>query len=126
MTFFNEASIRIAIVGYKYHEDSCNIQYLDFTLETDQVLSFLNQLHATGGADAPEDVLGGIRQSLNAKWEHPTRCIIHIADAPPHDSSLHDLGSESNTYANPGSEPHHLTHEKLLKQMIELNINFTY
>ncbi|KAM0259870.1 hypothetical protein ACHAQJ_003115 [Trichoderma viride] len=124
MTFFNEASIRIAIVGYKDHGDSCNIQFLDFTLETDQVLSFLNQLHATGGADTPEDVLGGIRQSLNANWKHPTRCIIHIADAPPHGCTLHDLGSGSDTYANPGSEPHHLTHESLLKQMIELNINY--
>ncbi|KAL7940093.1 hypothetical protein V8C42DRAFT_356477 [Trichoderma barbatum] len=105
MTFFNEASIRIAIVGYKDHRDSCNT--LDFfTLETDQ------------------DVLGGIRQSLNAKWKLPTRCIIHIASAPPHGSTLHDLGSGSDTYANPGSEPHHLTHETLLKQMIELNINY--
>ncbi|KAL6812173.1 hypothetical protein V8C40DRAFT_257222 [Trichoderma camerunense] len=46
MTFFNEASIRIAIVGYKDHGDSCNIQFLDFTPETNHVLLFLNQLHA--------------------------------------------------------------------------------
>ncbi|PON20201.1 hypothetical protein TGAM01_v210922 [Trichoderma gamsii] len=125
MTFFNEASLRIAVVGYKDHGESSNIQFLDFTPEADQVLSFLNQLHATGGADAPEDVLGGIRQSLNAEWKHPTRCIIHIADAPPHGCTLHDLGRGSDTYAKPGSEPHHLTYEILLKQMIELNINYT-
>lgn len=39
---FNEAEIRIAIVGYKDHGDSCSIQFLDFTLEANQVLLFLN------------------------------------------------------------------------------------
>ncbi|KAK6349381.1 hypothetical protein TWF696_005669 [Orbilia brochopaga] len=124
VTFLNEAEVRIAVVGYKDHGDVPNIQLLDFTPSTDRVRSFLDELYATGGNDTPEDVLGGIRQALNSSWKHQTRCIVHIADAPPHGRTLHDLGDGSDSYPNPGSEPHHLTHESLLQQMVTLNINY--
>lgn len=86
--------------------------------------SFLSGLRATGGADAPEDVLGGLNQALNATWKHRTRCIIHIADAPPHGRTLHDFGDYYDNYPNPGSEPHRLTHAPLLIRMIGLRINY--
>ncbi|OCL06691.1 hypothetical protein AOQ84DRAFT_321073 [Glonium stellatum] len=124
VAFLNEAEVRMAVVGYKDHGDSPNIQFLDFTPSVDQVRSFLNELSATGGNDAPEDVLGGIRQALNATWKHQTRCIIHIADAPPHGRTLHDLGDGADSYSTPGSEPHGLTHAQLLSQMVGLRINY--
>jgi Alpha-kinase family/von Willebrand factor type A domain len=124
VAFLNEAEVRIAVVGYKDHLDKPNIQFLDFTPSADRVRSFLNGLTATGGNDAPEDVLGGIRQALNVTWKQQTRCIIHIADAPPHGRTLHDFSDSGDSYPNPGSEPHGLTHESLLKQMIMININY--
>jgi hypothetical protein len=124
VAFFNEADVRIAVVGYKDHMDSPNIQFLDFTPDADRVRSFLDELRASGGDDTPEDVLGGIRQALSATWKQQTRCIIHIADAPPHGRIWHDWDHAKDNYLNPGSEPHGLTHEVLLKQMIELNINY--
>jgi hypothetical protein len=69
-------------------------------------------------------VLGGIQKALNATWQQQTRCIIHIADAPPHGRTLQNAAIPGDTYPNPGSEPHGLTHEPLLKQMIGLNINY--
>ena len=57
--FLNESEVRVAVVGYKDHADTPNIQLLDFTLSTDEVSRFLDTLYATGGDDAPEDVLGG-------------------------------------------------------------------
>ncbi len=123
--FLNEAEVRVAVVGYKDHRDSPNIQFLDFTPSTDRVYSFLDELKAIGGDDIPEDVLGGVRQALNATWKQQTRCIIHIADAPPHGiNTLNDLSSSYDQYSIPGSEPHRLTHEPLLKQMIALNVNY--
>jgi hypothetical protein len=127
VTFLNEATVRIAVVGYKDHGDMPNhIQFLDFTSSVDRVRSFVNELRASGrGYDLPEDVLGGIRQALNATWKQRTRCIIHIGDAPPHGRTLQNLpDSWLDLYPNPGSEPHGLTHEPLLKQMIGLNINY--
>jgi hypothetical protein len=124
VAFLNEADVRIAVVGYKDHTDKPNTQFLDFTPSADRVRSFLNQLAATGGGDLPEDVLGGIRQALNATWKQQTRCIIHIADAPPHGHTLQSPPDGGDSYPEPGSEPHGLTHEPLLKQMIGLNINY--
>ena len=122
--FLNEAEVRIAVVGYKDHSDSPNIEFLDFTTSSDNVRSFLDKLRATGGADLPEDVLGGLQKAIGATWKHQTRCIIHIADAPPHGCTLHDLGDLGDTYSLPGSEPHGLTHAPLLTQMIGLNLNY--
>lgn len=122
--FLHEAEVRVAVVGYKDHVDNPNVEFLDFTSDTDAVRSFLDGLTATGGGDAPEDVLGGIKQALNATWQQQTRCIIHIADAPPHGRNMHTLPDISDTYPNPGGEPHGLTHEPLIKQMVGLNINY--
>lgn len=120
--FFKEADLRIGVVSYKDHGDTGHLQYLDFTSDADHVRSFISDLRASGGNDIPEDVLGGIHQALNLSWTHQSRLIIHIADAPPHGRHLHDL--DSDTYPRAGGEPHHLTHEPLLKQMIRLNINY--
>ncbi|KAF2269180.1 hypothetical protein CC78DRAFT_529421 [Lojkania enalia] len=122
--FLNEAEVRIAVVGYKDHADTPNIQFLDFTPLADQVRSFIGRLTADGGGDGPEDVLGGIRQALNATWQQQTRCIIHIADAPPHGRTLNEYSDYGDDYPEPGSEPHGLTYEPLLKQMTTLNINY--
>ena len=123
MAFLNEAEVRIAVVAYRDHMDTPKIEFLDFTPSASRVRSFLNGLTAFGGGDIAEDVLGGIQQALNATWKQQTRCIIHIADSPPHGRSLNDF-SVGDTYPQPGSEPHGLTHESLLKQMIGLNINY--
>jgi len=122
--FFNEADVRIAVVSYKDHGDRDQIQCLDFTSSADAVRSFLDSLAAFGGGDAPEDVLGGINRALNASWTQQTRCIIHIADAPPHGSNMHNLADGTNRYATPGGEPHRLTYEPLMKQMVTLGINY--
>ncbi|KAK0658006.1 hypothetical protein B0T16DRAFT_402865 [Cercophora newfieldiana] len=122
--FFNEADVRIAVVGYKDHGDRDKIQFLDFTSSADRVSEFLEELSPFGGGDAPEDVLGGIQQALNASWSQQTRCMIHIADAPSHGRTLHNFGETVDKYPNPGYEPHHLTYEPLLQKMIGLNINF--
>jgi hypothetical protein len=124
--FLNESEVCVAVVGYKDHGDTPNIQFLDFTPSADRVYLFLDSLRASGGADTPEDVLGGIRQAVNASWKQQTRCIIHIADAPPHGRGLHDLGASQDNYFEPGSEPHGLTYENLLKQLVRLNINYVF
>ena len=122
--FFNEADVQIAVVSYKDHGDSNKIQFLDFTSSAERVSHFLDELSAFGGGDAPEDVLGGIQQALNASWTQQTRCIIHIADAPAHGRALNNFGETIDKYPNPGTEPHRLTHGPLLQKMIGLNINY--
>lgn len=122
--FFDEADVRIAVVGYKDHNDTDKIQFLDFTPSADTVSTFLDKLTAFGGGDAPEDVLGAIQKALNASWLMQTRCIIHIADAPPHGNALNTVVASLDKFPTPGSEPHRLTHTPLLQRMIGLGINY--
>lgn len=123
-TFLNQSVIRVAVVGYKDHADNPHIQMCDFTESTEDVYRFLDSLTARGGGDAPEDVLGGIKQALAASWRQQTRCLFHIADAPPHGRGLHDLKASHDDYYEPGSEPHKLLYEPLIRQMALLRINY--
>ena len=123
-TFHNEAEVRLAVVGYKDHGDPNALEFLDFTPSATRVRSFVNGLKASGGGDVPENVLGAIQQALNATWKQQTRCIVHITDAPPHGSKLHDLNEAEDTYYNLGSEPHGLSHEVLFPQLVSLKINY--
>ena len=124
--FLQEAEVRIAVVGYKDHGDSPNIEFLDFTPNANEVQSFIGKLRACGGADRPEDVLGGIQQALNATWKHETRSIIHIGDSPPHGRTNHNFSATEDHYPVPGSEPHGLLYTPLLTRMISLNINYAF
>ncbi|KAM0338320.1 hypothetical protein ACHAPU_011372 [Fusarium lateritium] len=123
-TFYSEAEVRIAVVGYKDHCDSINIQFIDFTTDVERVRIFIDRLRASGGGDAPEDVLGGIDKAINASWKNPTRCVIHIADAPPHGNIFHSWGLKYDDYFTVGSEPHKLKYKPLLSKMIRLNLNY--
>ncbi|CAD0097834.1 unnamed protein product [Aureobasidium mustum] len=122
--YFNESEVRIAVVSYKDHQSTTNVEFLDFTTSTERVFRFLDGLYADSGHDLPEDVLGGIDQALRASWNQQTRCMIHIADAPPHSHGLHDLSSEDDDYYMPGSEPHGLTYKPLLSKLIHLKITY--
>jgi Mg-chelatase subunit ChlD len=124
--FLNESHVRIAVVGYKDHGDYPNVEFLDFTSSVGTVHNFLDRLEASGGADIPEDVLGGIQQAINASWKQQNRIIVHIADAPAHGRPLHDLHESCDDYYVPGSEPHGLTYEPLIRQLVNLNINYAF
>ena len=122
--FYNEAQIRIAVVGYRDHGAKSNNEALDFTTSTDQVFSFLDGLQTQSGQDIPEDVLGGIHKALGMSWEQPTRCIIHIGDAPPHARIFQEEPYEWDRYPDVGSEPHGLTYEPLFQLMTRMDINY--
>lgn len=122
--FLNESNVRVAVVGYKDHGDDPNIEFLDFTTSVTKVYNFLAGLEAYGGDDIPEDVLGGLHQAVNASWIQQTRCLIHIADAPPHGHSLHDYSENDDFYHRTASEPHGLTHENLLSHLVKLKVNY--
>ncbi|KAK2678082.1 von Willebrand factor A-like domain superfamily [Fusarium oxysporum f. sp. vasinfectum] len=99
-------------------------KFLDFTTSVTEVYNFLASLQASGGGDIPEDVLGGIQKAINASWLQQTRCLIHIADAPPHGHALHDYEESDDDYYRTASEPHGLTHGNLLSRLVKLKVNY--
>lgn len=124
-TFLNEAPVRVAVVTYKDHgSKDQNIQFLDFVSSPDKVSAFLDGVAVGSGEDIPEDVLGGLHQAINASWKLSSRCLIHIADAPPHGGILHDFPRSWDSYYEHGSEPHRFTYIPLLRRLVQLNINY--
>ncbi|KAF2733344.1 hypothetical protein EJ04DRAFT_468499 [Polyplosphaeria fusca] len=124
--FLGDSTVRVAVVGYKDHGDSPNIEFLDFTSSLGQARDFLGKLSAAGGDDFPEDVLGGLWQATTASWTQPTRCIFHIADAPGHSRALHDLYESEDYYYTPGTEPHGLTYAPIVQNLVELGVDYTF
>lgn len=122
--FLDAAEIRMAVVSYKDHISSPNVEFLDFTNDVSRVLDFVGKLAVQSNTDEPEDVLGGIQQALNATWKHQTRCMVHICDAPAHGRNLHDFSDYEDNYITPGSEPHGLTYEPLLRKLVQMHINY--
>jgi hypothetical protein len=128
-TFFNEPEVRVAVVGYKDHNnkyDKINIQFLNFTTSIQDVHNFLDGVEAYCGGDCPEDVLGGVNQALRAQWMQQTRCIIHIGDGPAHSHELNDYSKNEDDFYEPGSEPHRLRYRPLIQQLINLKINYGF
>ncbi|KAI1195640.1 hypothetical protein F5X97DRAFT_335213 [Nemania serpens] len=125
--FLGESTVRVAVVGYKDHCDSPNVEFLDFTTSMDEAQQFLGRLRPMGGEGWTADVLGGIQKATNASWMQQTRCIIHIADAPGHSRALHDMPqAQDRKYYKPGSEPHGLTYSVPIKLLVQLGINYTF
>eukprot|EP00398_MALV-I-01_sp_L67-1_P000939 gene939-955_t len=53
-----DITIRFAVVAYRDYNDSNDV--LNFTEDTNTVNNFVDGLHAMGGNDGPEDVVGGM------------------------------------------------------------------
>ena len=53
---------------------------MDFTSDTDSLVTFIDEVQATGGGDTPEDIAGGLNQGLSMNWrEKSAKYAILIA-----------------------------------------------
>jgi hypothetical protein len=57
--------VRVCFIGYRDHGDSPRFSIKDFTEDIDSVKSFIQGVSASGGGDAPEDVVGGLKKCLD-------------------------------------------------------------
>src|SRR2546421_12057579 len=78
--------IWVSFCGYRdFCDGGLRLQTLDFTDSYERFRSYVSSVQATGGGDAPEDVLGGLDAAVDKmNWRNATRVVFHIADAPPH------------------------------------------
>ncbi|KAF6785375.1 mhck ef2 kinase domain family protein [Colletotrichum sojae] len=106
--FLDAAEIRIAVVSYKDHISSPNVEFLDFTSDIPRVLDFVGELECVANYDTAED----------------TRCMVHIGDAPAHGRNLYDLSDYADNWITPGSEPHGLIYEPLLRKLVQMHIDY--
>ena len=62
---------------------------MDFTSDIDSLVTFIDEVQATGGGDTAEDIAGGLNQDLSMNWrEKSAKYAILIADAPCHGKNI--------------------------------------
>ena len=79
---------------------------------------------ATGGADAPEDVLGGLEATMNLKWKSRNKIVFLIADSPQHGARFHDMCPSRDNHFK--VEPRGLHVEGILNKMKELKLKYYF
>jgi len=85
-----DTTFHTSVVGYRdYGDGADHLVHINFTNHADQVKSFLLAQKATGGADAAEDVTGGLKIATELDWKAPNRFLFIIGDAPCHGSAYH-------------------------------------
>ena len=120
-----ENNFRVAFIGYRDHCDGpMRIETFQFSENTDMFVSFLGNIRATGGGDAPEDVLGGLEAALNLAWSSASKVIFHVGDSPQHGPRFHDLGPGSDDHY--GADPRGLVPEDLFRRMKQIGVRYVF
>jgi hypothetical protein len=114
--------VRISFVGYRDFDMSEEKRFsiLNFTEDADEAKKYISEVVATGGADIPEDVAGGLKKGLEQNWqENSAKYCILVCDAPCHGTKYH---TQSDTY--PQGCPNGLIPEDLVAGYAMKNITF--
>ena len=82
------SSVRVAFVGYRdwAERGSGRVVTVNFVplAEVDAVITALSREQASGGGDAPEDVISAFEAATALSWRGDVRVAVFIADAPAH------------------------------------------
>ncbi|RIA91790.1 hypothetical protein C1645_101749 [Glomus cerebriforme] len=114
--------IRVGFCGYRDHCDNDDrLQIFDFTNSCDEFKNNVSKVSATGGGDAPEDVLGGLNAAVHMSWRNSIRVLLHIGDCPPHGRRYNNA---SDDY--PDGDPNGLTAECVLEEMRSAGIHYFF
>ena len=114
--------VRVSFVGYRDHCDRDRFSIKGFTEDIQGMKAFIQATPATGGGDAPEDVVGGLRKCLDQDWSKDSKKqVFFICDAPCHGKKYHDGMWDSY----PDGSPEGLVLEPLMKEFESKQIAFT-
>jgi len=82
--------IELALMVYRDSNDAYVTRYSDFTTDIDAQQSYLSNQSAGGGGDFEEAVDVALSQAALKQWSSSTntKILIHVADAPAHDSDI--------------------------------------
>lgn len=113
--------VRVSFVGYRDIKEKERFRVMPFTEDINAIKEFINNTNADGGADAPEDVQGGLKLALLQDWtEEASKRVFLICDAPCHGSQYH---SHSDDF--PKGSPEGLVLEDMMKEYCKKEIEFT-
>eukprot|EP01084_Bolivina_argentea_P150989 263602_1 len=122
--------LRLGCVAYRDWTDGAkHLEKLNFTTNVTDFKRWVEKLVASGGGDAAEDVLGGLKHCTTLDWSSDCRVLFHICDAPPHNKMYHDLTEGSDTWPlgyngnKGGSADPHDYHKIVLRKFEEQGIH---
>lgn len=120
-------NLRLAVVGYRDIRDEKRFEVLDFVDSVDVFQSFVGELVATGGGDAPEDVAGALQKANGLAWSQTSRAVFLIADAPCHGTLFHSHSMDDDfPTGTPGIDVIKELKELLAKQEVRGSMSFNF
>jgi hypothetical protein len=120
-----QVKIRLALLAYQDYFDTNRYDRQDFTDDVDAFLAVVRKLTPRGGADLPEDLVGGLKEAMEYSWDPQadTRMLLLIADAPCH-------GKQFSPYDSDQSLKHLAAHpedpEALVREIAKRDIHFSF
>lgn len=119
---YPSSQVRLSIVAYRDIEDDNRFEIFPFSECISKAKTFLENLHATGGGDAPEDINGAFQKALfSLTWLNPVRLLVHVADAPCHGSNFHDSNDDY-----PNGYKQDMKWENIFAKMVREEINYLF
>ncbi len=84
------SSISVALLFYRDFGDQYVTKYFDFTSDIEQQKLNIKLQNANGGGDFEEAVHKALAEAVSKNWSTTpsTKLLVHIADAPSHDSDV--------------------------------------
>lgn len=81
-----EELVRFGVVAFRDRKDTYRTRKSALTSEVEETQSFLSSLSASGGGDAPEDVLAALEVAIHEmQWSaQAEKRVFLVGDAPPH------------------------------------------
>lgn len=117
------ARFRLGFLGYRDHCDTDRFVKIALSEDVDAVKAQMMPVAASGGGDEPEDVAGGLRQTLDFfDWAGDVKLVMMVADAPAHGKEYNDSYGDSYPEGDPdGHDP-----KALVELMAKRGMDFTF
>jgi len=116
-------NLKVGFVGFRDYGDILpQLDSMNFTNSIDGFKNKLSIIEAAGGGDTPEDLIGGLNESLNLKWSGDHRFLILISDAPCHGKEFHKLKDDRH----PNGDPNGLNPQKILESLRNEDIQLIF
>lgn len=98
-----DSLVTLAMMVYRDVNDSYITKFSDFTTDIESQQRWFASQTAAGGGDTPEAVETALKEAVEKQWsENSTKLIIHVADAPSHDSDIQEWANQAYKAADKG------------------------
>ena len=96
--------ILLSLMVYRDKGDEYVTRYDDFKEDIDSSLVFLGKQRASGGGDFEEAVQVALSEANDKQWAttKATKILVHVADAPSHDSDVESWANTTKALAAKG------------------------